>query len=139
MSRFLGQAMNKVLSDPKLPDDPKQMVLRITDFLRSFATSINQAADGRLWLSTNVSTTYSSGENDHVILVTPAGIFTVTLPTAQVMKNKRVIVKRANNTTHTITIQSSAGNIDGAASVTLTTAYQSREFFSDGSNFWEIT
>lgn len=131
--------MNKVLSDPKLPDDPKQLVLRITDYLRSFATSINQAADGRLWLHTSVSTTYSSGENDHVILVVPTGIFTVTLPTAQTMKNKRVVVKRANNTTHIITIQSSSGNIDGAASVTLTTAYQSREFFSDGSNFWEIT
>ncbi len=131
--------MNKVLSDPKLPDDPKQLVLRITDYLRAFATSINQAADGRLWLSTSVSTTYSSGENDHVILVVPTGIFTVTLPTAQTMKNKRVVVKRANNTTHIITIATSAGNIDGAASVTLTTAYQSREFFSDGSNFWEIT
>ena len=131
--------MNKVLSDPKLPDDPRQLVLRITDFLRSFATSINQAADGRLWLSTSVTTTYSSGENDHVILVVPAAPFTVTLPTAQAMKNKRVVVKRANNTTHTITIATTAGNIDGAASVTLTTAYQRREFFSDGSNYWEVT
>lgn len=131
--------MNKVLSDPKLPDDSKQLVLRLTDYLRAFATSINQAADGRLWLSATASTTYSAGENDHVILVTPTGIFTVTLPSAQAMKNKRVVVKRANNTTHTITIQSSSGNIDGAASVTLTSAYQRREFFSDGSNFWEIT
>ena len=131
--------MNKVLSDPKLPSDPQQLVLRITDFLRSFATSINQAADGRLWLSATASATYSAGENDHIILVTPAGIMTVTLPSAQAMKNKRVVVKRANSTTHVITINTSAGNIDGTATTTLTTAYQSREFFSDGSNYWEIT
>ena len=131
--------MNKVLSDPKLPDDPRQLALRITDFLRSFATSINQAADGRLWLSASVTASYESGENDHIILIAPTAPATVKVPTAQTMKGKRLVVKRSNNTTHTVTISSFAGNFDGDASVTLTTAYQRRELFSDGSNYWEVT
>ena len=41
------------------------------------------------------------------------------------------------STTHVVTIQSTSGNIDDAASVTLTTAYQPREFFSDGAD-WHL-
>ena len=131
--------MDKVLADPKLPETPQAGWLRLYDHLRKFATSINQAADGRLWLSVAITTTYSAGENDHVILCAPTAPFTLTLQDAKNMKNKRIVVKRSNNTTHTITVGTTAGNIDGAATVTLTTAYQSREFFSDGSNYWEIT
>lgn len=127
--------MDKVLADPKLPETPQAGWLRLYDHLRKFATSINQAADGRLWLSVPITTTYSSGENDHVILCSPGAIFTLTLPDVKDMKGKRVVVKRANNTTHTITVGTTAGNIDGAATVTLTTAYQSREFYSDGVNY----
>ena len=116
--------MDKVLADPKLPETPQAGWLRLYDHLRKFATSINQAADGRLWLSVAITTTCS-----------PGAIFTLTLPDVKNMKGKRVVVKRANNTTHIITIGTTAGNIDGAATVTLTTAYQSREFFSDGVDY----
>jgi hypothetical protein len=62
----------------------------------------------------------------------------VTLPAVSKMVGKIVTVKRGNSTTHTVTISASAGNIDGAASTSLTSAYQSRRFFSDGSDYWLI-
>lgn len=127
--------MDKVLADPKLPETPQAGWLRLYDHLRKFATSINQAADGRLWLSVAITTTYSAGDNDHIILCSPSAPFTLTLPDVKNMSGKRVVVKRANGTTHTITVGTTTGNIDGAATTTLTTAYQAREFFSDGVNY----
>lgn len=127
--------MNKVLADPKLPGDAQSGWLRLYDHLKAFAVAINQAADGQLWKSVAITTTYSSGDNDHIILCRPGAPVTLTLPNVKDMKGKRVVVKRANNTTHTITVGTTAGNIDGAATVTLTTAYQSREFFSDGVDY----
>ena len=105
--------------------------------LRQYAEAINQAATGDLWPFVSVSAAYSAGPSDLVIYVVPAGTFTVTLPSARDMRGKMIYVKRANNTTHTITVQSTSGNIDDAASVTLTTAHQAREFFSDGAE-WHL-
>lgn len=106
--------------------------------LREFAESLNQAASGDLWPFVTVSASYSAGPSDLVIYVTPGGIMTVTLPNPNQTKGKLIHVKRANNTTHTVTISPAAGQIDGAASVTLTTAYQARVFHSDGSNYWSM-
>ncbi len=131
--------MKRVDSVPVLPLDGDAMYrLRLHDFLREHATAINQAADQRIFLSVAVTGAYSAGDNDHVILVAPSAPCTITLPAASTMINKRVVVKRSNSTTHTITVQSSSGNIDGAASTTLTTAYQAKEFYSDGAAYWSI-
>jgi hypothetical protein len=130
--------VNKVLSDQKLSDDEKTFKIRLYDYLRQFAVSINQAANLQLWQFVAVTSAYSSGDNDHVILVSPAGAMAVTLPAASSMRNKKITVKRANNTTHIITVSSTSGLIDTAASVTLTTAYQYRTFFSDGAAYWEM-
>jgi hypothetical protein len=132
--------VNRVTPLPTLPDDAQAQAyrLRLHDFLREFATALNQAADQRLWLNASASGAYSSGENDHVVLVTPSAPCTITIPAVDRMIYKRVVVKRANNTTHTITVQSANGNIDGAASTTLTTAYQAKEFYSDGANWWSL-
>ena len=130
--------MNKVLSDPKLSDDEKTFKIRLYDYLRQFAVSINQAANLQLWQFVSVTSAYSSGDNDHVILVAPSGAMAVVLPTVSSMRNKKITVKRTNNTTHIITISGTTGLIDTAASVTLTTAYQYRTFFSDGAAYWEM-
>lgn len=118
---------------------PETFLIKLRDILRDYSVSINQGADGRLFKTVSVTGAYSASENDHVILVAPSGTCTITLPAASQMQEKRILVKRSNNTTHTITIQASSGNIDGAASVTLTTAWQSREFLSDGTNYFEVT
>jgi predicted dinucleotide-binding enzyme len=112
---------------------------RLEDVLRQHADALNQAAGGQLHNVVSVSASYAAGTADHIILVSPAGTLTVTLPAALDMLGKRVVVKRANNTTHVVTIDASSGTIDGAASVTLTTAWQRREVVSDGSNYFEVT
>jgi hypothetical protein len=130
--------MKRVTPQPILPREAGEnwnsALLRL---LQEYSDAINQAADHRLSEFVHITTTYTAGQNDHVILCSPSGTFTLTIPAASVMRNKRVVVKRANNTTHTITVQSTSGTIDEAASVTLTTAFQSREFFSDGAE-WHL-
>lgn len=127
--------MKRVSPSPVVPVNDWRKLL---DILREYATALIDAADGRLHEFVSVSAAYTSGLNDHVIFVVPSGTFTVTLPAASDMRNKRIVVKRGNNTTHVVTIQATSGNIDGAASTSLTTAYQSREFFSDGTDYWLI-
>ena len=131
--------MKHVTPQPILPREMGESwqgaLLRL---LREYSDAINQAADHRLSEFVSVTGAYTAGQNDHVILVAPSGTCTITIPAASVMRNKRVIVKRSNNTTHVVTIQSSSGTIDDAASVTLTTAYQAREMFSDGAEWWLI-
>jgi len=130
--------MKRVTPQPILPREMGEnwqgALLRL---LREYSDAINQAADHRLSEFVSITGAYTAGENDHVILCAPAAPFTLTIPAASVMRNKRVVVKRTNNTTHVVTIQSTSGNIDDAASVTLTTAYQPRELFSDGAD-WHL-
>ena len=125
--------MRRVTPQPIIGNDLSASLL---DRFREYSVALNQCADHRLSEFVQVVANYTAGQNDHVIECAPSGAMTVTLPAASVMRNKRIVIKRTNNTTHTVTIQSSSGNIDGAASVTLTTAHQSREVFSDGANWW---
>ena len=130
--------MKRVTPQPILPRDiGDNWRLEVQRLLREYSDAINQAADHRLSEFVSITTTYTAGENDHVILVAPSGTCTITIPAASVMRNKRIVVKRTNNTTHTITVQSTSGNIDDAATSTLTTAHQAREFFSDGAD-WHL-
>ena len=130
--------MKRVTPQPILPRDMgENWRLEVLRLLREYSDAINQAADHRLSEFVSITGAYTSGENDHVILCAPSAPFILTIPAASVMRNKRVVVKRTNNTTHVVTIQSTSGNIDDAASVTLTTAYQPRELFSDGAD-WHL-
>ena len=130
--------MKRVTPQPILPREMGEnwqgALLRL---LREYSDAINQAADHRLSEFVSVTGAYTAGENDHVILCAPSAPFTLPIPAASVMRNKRIVVKRTNNTTHTITVQSTSGNIDDAATSTLTTAHQAREFFSDGAD-WHL-
>jgi hypothetical protein len=125
--------MKKVTPQPILGHNLSGSVL---DLCREYSVALNQLADHGFSEFVTVTGSYTAGENDHVIECSPSGAMTVTLPAASVMRNKRIVVKRANNTTHVITIQSTRGNIDTSTSVTLTTAFQSCEVFSDGENWW---
>lgn len=131
--------MNRVTPSPRLSDDPGMQRVRLEEVLRQHADAINQGAAGQLFNVVTVSADYAASTSDHVILVNPAGAMAVTLPAASSMLGKRITVKRANSTTHVVTIQPSAGLIDASSSVTLTAAWQKREFVSDGSQYYEVT
>ena len=129
--------MNNVTSQPFLPEAWAQARMRISDMLRDFGTAINQAANLQLFKVVSTAAAYTAGTNDHVIKCT-SGPYTVTLPAAGDMREKKVTVKRADSGTSTITIATAAGNIDGGATATLTTAYQARTLYSDGVQWWLI-
>lgn len=132
--------MNRVQADPRLSGLTGQTYeRRLQDLLRDHAQSINQGADGRLFNIRTLTATGASAVNELFVVVKPSGAMTLTIPPALDMLGKLLIVKRGNNTTHTVTVQSSSGTIDGAASVTLTTAWQRRMLMSDGTEYFEVT
>jgi hypothetical protein len=102
--------------------------------LTAIEQQINRGADGYLYTTTSVTGAYSANLNDSIILAN--GTFTVTLPDAEQCKDKRYVVK--NSGVGTITIASSAGNIDGAANIVLSVTMESVDLVSDGTNWWVV-
>jgi acetyl-CoA carboxylase carboxyltransferase component len=115
-----------------LPPEVERMRVKLIEYLRTLVEAVNAAITEVDPTVTDVTGAYSVKLTDRVIQVAPSAPCTVTLPLATKMQRKRVTVKRSNGTTHTITVQPASGTIDGSASVTLTTAWQVRHFFSDG-------
>jgi hypothetical protein len=73
--------------------------------------------------------------SDVVVPVDPSGgatAITLTLATA----DRYVIFMNVTNSTNTITITPSSGTINGAASITMTTAYQQRRVWFNGTNYF---
>lgn len=128
--------MKRVDPTPWLPTEWGQAQQTIARLIQDFATALNQAAAGALRPHVSATTSYSSGKGDLVIQCAPSAPMAVVLPPASDMKEVTVTVKRVNGTAHTITVSSSAGNIDGAATVTLTLAYQVRHIYCDGTDWW---
>lgn len=64
-----------------------------------------------------------------------SGVVTLTLP-AQVA-GRTVTVKKVDATANVV-ISPASGNVDGAASKTLTTQYEVARLISDGTNWWLI-
>lgn len=95
--------------------------------------SLNRLDDGFLLSVVSITATYSANLSDSIILA--SGTFTVTLPSPSLAKNKRFTIK--NTGAGTITVVGITGNIDGGASTTIATT-ASKEFVSDGTNYWII-
>lgn len=119
-----------------LPAVLDRMRLRLIDYLRDLVESVNALVTRVDPTIVNVTGTYAARDGDRVIQVAPSGICTITPPLAIKVPGQWLTIKRTNNTTHVITVQPASGTIDGAASVTLTTAYQARLLFSDGVQWW---
>ena len=91
------------------------------------------------WLIAPVKTVtlaYQAKLSDSVILIN--GNITVTLPTAQEGKGKRITCKAINAGGGTRTVSGNGSNIDGAATWTTTTQYASVDLVSDGVQWWAI-
>jgi hypothetical protein len=79
----------------------------------------------------------SSSISEIVLANATSGNITITLPSAS-SNNNLYTVKKVDNSSHTITISTSASQtIDGGASATLKVQYVSLALVSDGSN-WNI-
>lgn len=74
----------------------------------------------------------------NVYLVSAAGgAITMTLPTAGNAKGREIVFKKTDSSANAVTLSPQGGaTVDGAASATLTTQYQTRRLYSDGTNWW---
>lgn len=121
---------NRVSTDPRLAPggDP-----RLYELFREHAQAINGAT---LLTPKQITATSTLGEGDTFVIFKAAGTATITLPAPGRMTGKRITIQRGDSNTGTITIAPASGNINGGASVTMTTAYQRREIVSDGVDYW---
>jgi len=83
-----------------------------------------------------VTSNYIASNGDIVLADASGGAITVTLPSPQA--NAIVNVKKIDSSTNPITIDGNGANIDGEASIQITTQYESYTLVSDGSNWWII-
>lgn len=74
--------------------------------------------------------------------VTPAdaaaAAFTVTIIRALGVAGRQYTIKKIDGSTNAVTIASAAGNIDGAATKTLSTQWQAARVVSDGINWFVV-
>jgi hypothetical protein len=94
------------------------------------------APEGR-WVVTTVKTgAYNAAAGELVRCDPSGGIFTVTLPTAVGISGRMISVKNVTSSVTAITIATTGGQtIDGAATVTINTGFDSLFFASDGANW----
>lgn len=73
-----------------------------------------------------------------VIGDTSGGDVTFTLPSANASVNVTYYVKRTTGGVNSLNVVSSAGNIDGTATVGIATQYTCLQIRSDGENWWVV-
>jgi len=96
---------------------------------------LNRISKGHLFSVKSVTTDYTVGEGDSIIIGDASGgTFNITLPAADESIDKVFKVKKVDATAN-ITL---VAQIDGAANMTLTTQYESKELASDGTEYWTI-
>ena len=83
-----------------------------------------------------VSSNYNANANEIVLADASAGAITVTLPSPQA--DAIVNVKKIDSSGNAVTIDGAGANIDGEASIQITTQYESYTLVSDGTNWWII-
>jgi hypothetical protein len=95
--------------------------------------------DGKkTWHYVDATTTYTTSDREFVLADATSGAFTVTLPKPGVSTDVWINVKKVDSTANAITIDATGSiTIDGSATQTLSTQYDSVDFYCDGSN-WHI-
>ena len=77
----------------------------------------------------SVSFDYTASDGDFVLADASADPITITLPSPT--KGATVIVKKTDSSANAVTVNTAAGSIDGKASITIDTQYQTVTFISD--------
>lgn len=132
-------AQIKVSENPRLTFSERGLA-DLYAVLRSFAQAINRYADGYLSSVVSVSANYTCAINDGIVMVTTGGTGkTITLPAASQTKEKVIIVVKCDTAAATVTVNTASGNINGAASTTITGSYGVKQFASDGSNYFVVS
>lgn len=96
--------------------------------------AVSASSGGRTAVAKTVS--YTAVAGDFVIGNASSAAFTVTLPAAT--NGAEVSVKKVDSSVNGILIQPASGQIDGSASVVVNTQWQSKDFFSDGTTWYQV-
>lgn len=103
-------------------------------------TTLWEAQSGTYALPPTVVTktsAYTAAYGDLVLADASAGAFAVTLPAVASGKQK-VTVKKKDSSTNAVTVSPQSGTIDGSASIPISTLNVSRDFITDGTNWYQI-
>jgi len=65
-------------------------------------------------------------------------VFTVPLPSPSGISGRRYTITKVDNSTNAVTIASTAGTIDGAATKALSSQWQAARVMSDGQNWFVV-
>jgi len=109
------------------------------DVRSRLAAPISKEILDTIYFSPNVVTVisnYTASSGDVVLADASGGAITITLHAPQA--NAIVNVKKIDSSTNPVTIDGAGANIDGEASIQITTQYESYTLISDGTNWWII-
>jgi hypothetical protein len=127
--------------EPRLPTDGgmDRLVTRLYEVLRLVAQANNRRADGYVMAGVVQSANYTMQQGDSVVFMSAAaGARTVTLPAAAAAAGKLIAVRKTDTSANNVTLQAAAGQINGAATLVLTTASPAAQLVSDGSNYFTV-
>lgn len=117
-------------------EDARRALEELNNILRGVDRELIQRLRGEFVQT--VTTTYSILVSNFVILADASGgAFTVTLPDPNEARDHRYTVVKVDATAN-VTVDGGSGNINGSASVTLTTQYERIDVVSDGSNWFRV-
>lgn len=103
------------------------------DWNRKAANAINQLIGKRLVITAKTATYTVEDGVDVVTGDTTGGAFSITLPKAALHSGRLLVIKRINAGANNLTIDGDgAETIDGAATVALTTQWETRTLTSNG-------
>lgn len=117
-----------------LPSTPDTLLPYLTRELGIVERAIR---DRRLRMQRSTTADLTLTAQDEIVYVDASGgAVTITLPDARRFWGYEYTVKRLNAGGGNVTVDASPATIDGAATATLTTQYESITFVSDGSDWW---
>jgi len=108
--------------------------------LRDIEILNNKQVDGYLFPVTSVTAAYTANVNDSFIKVdATAAPVTITLMLASSGKEKRLTIKKIDASANAVTVDGSGSEtIDDAATVALSSQYDSVSIMSDGTEWWVV-
>jgi len=100
-------------------------------------TTVIDGVDYVTWQKLEITADHDATDRQILFADASPGALTVTLPLAADSKNVWIAVKKVDSSVNVVTIDPTAGiTIDGAATQTLSTQYDSVDLYCDGTNWY---